>query len=129
VLSTVEAAFPTFMTDIHMPSILAHRPASRMTATWRVVGSARPVQLGADRLDSEFQMMCVDVVDEQRCGLARSDAKKADADRKIAFGRHSSRFSASSSASCRSVDALAPAARWHDLGVLAHDVGDACVEA
>ncbi len=47
-------------------------------------------------LNPELALVLVDVVDGQRLGRSSSPAKKADADRRIAFARRSSLTSRSS---------------------------------
>jgi len=128
---------------------IADRPGRRWPGPGGVEGarSDRHIhagQRGADRLDSEHGLVLLDEVDDQRQGRSSSAASKADADRKIAFARRTSRtsrsncaiFSASlvlvpghapaSTSACitqpRSVSALIPSCspiRTHALGRLA----------
>ncbi len=63
-----------------------------------VVGGWGDRQLCTDRLDPELGPVFVDVAHERFCGRSSSAAKKAEADRKIAFDRSNSFTFASSSA-------------------------------
>lgn len=65
-----------------------------------VIGLRGDLQLTADRLDPELKSVLVDECDHLLDGRSSSAAKKADADRRIAFALFSSRFSRSSAAMC-----------------------------
>src|SRR4051794_7824039 len=92
------------------------RPRRGRPRPVRVVAARGDLDAGlgegaADRLDPVFELVLIDVGDDQREGRSSSAAKKADALFKIAFARRSSRFSRSRSASRVASSVVVPG-RW-----------------
>src|SRR5690625_640099 len=90
--------------DLNQQLLVPDRPFRGWSGLEGVVGARRDLRAccgerAADRLDAELMLVLVDELDDQRCGRSSSAAKKAEADRRIAFARRSSRTSFSSSAS------------------------------
>lgn len=79
-------------------SSVGDRPGRGRAGDGRVVRRRGDLQHPVDRLDPELLPVGLDVVDDHLCGRSSSAAKKADALRKIAFARRSSRTSRSNSA-------------------------------
>ena len=95
--------------DDRFQLLITNSPGRRWPIPSRVVGArndrhVRLGQRGADRLDSKLGLVLLDVIKNQQEERSSSAAKKADADRRIAFARRSSSTSRSSlSIFCASV--------------------------